>query len=477
MMKMRRWKETLGAALGAAAAIGVLAGCAEAPGRDTEQPFLSRAEMVIARSLGPLGPPPVSPTNRVADDPRAAALGQQFYFDARFSGPLVDPANIDIVEGGNGNIGEVDNLIDGSTQRVSCARCHNPATGFTDQRTVPPEASLGADFGTRHCMTVINSAYFTFDSYNYWDGRKDSLWSQAIGSMENPREMNFSRVGTALLIQAKYLAPYVAIFGPFPDISFLNVFPDFANGAPPHFPGQGKPGDGPAAGGFPSYDGLTTGQKFIVDGILANYGKSIEAYERLIVSRDSAFDRFVAGDNGAISDAAQRGLKLFIGKGFCINCHNTPRFSDGEFHNLGLAQAGLHSNAFDRGREQGIPQLLEDTLNGAGAFSDDRAFGAAKLARIPAEKNTLGAFRTAPLRSIARTAPYMHTGHLRSLWDVLDFYNRGGDNNAFDGKEDVRQGPPLALTETEIDEIIEFLKSLEGAPVPLSVATAPALPP
>lgn len=474
MKTTRTLKRMLGAAALTATVLGVLAGCAESPGRDTEQPFLSRAEMIIARSLSPLPAPPADPTNRVAEDPVAQALGKQLFFDPRFSGPLVDPANVDTFEGGNGTIGQVDNLVDGQTQRVACARCHNPATGFADQRTVPVETSLGADFGPRNAMTVLNAGYFGF---NLWDGRRDSQWAQAIGSTENPREMNFSRVGVAQLIRDKYAAAYGAVFGAIPDLAFLAAFPDFGAGAAPQFAGQGRPGDGPAAGAFASYDALTAEQKRVVDTILANYAKAIAAYERLVVSRDSAFDRFIAGDAGAISDAAQRGLKTFIGKGFCINCHNTPRLSDGEFHNLGLAQGGIHSNAADPGRAGGIASFLADPFNGAGPFSDDPATGQAKVARAQAETGTAGAFRTAPLRSITRTGPYMHTGHLRSLWDVVDFYNRGGDNTGFVGREDVRLGPPLNLTEKEIDEVVEFLKTLDGAPLPASVTGPPVLPP
>ena len=454
-------KYLLAGALAALALFG--AGCDKStPGA----PFNDRFEATTAASLANLPPVPADTTNRVADDPAARALGRQFYFDARFSGPLVDPANADAAEGGNGPVG--------STQRVSCSRCHNPSTGFTDQQTVPTATSLGADFGSRNAPTVLNSAYFPF---LFWDGRIDSQWGQALDSCENPREMNFSRIGVAQVVRAKYLAAFSAVFGAPVDLTFLDAFPDFASGAAPQFVGQGRPGDGAAAGPFPSYDGLNGAQRFAVDSLFASWGKAIAAYERQAVSRDSAFDRFANGDKTAISDEAQRGVNIFIGKGFCINCHSGPRLSDGGFHVLGVEQQGEHVPATDAGRVDGIRRLLANPFNGAGAFSDDRAGGAAKLATVATEGNTIGAFRTQTLRSIALTAPYFHDGKAHSLWDVVDFYNHGGDLTGFAGLRDVRLGKPLGLSEIEVEEVVEFLKSLTGAPLPADVTNAPALPP
>lgn len=472
MMTRKTWGRW--AAIGAAAGVAVaLSACSEVPGKSAEGPFLSKYELGVARSLSPVPVLPADPTNRVADNPEARALGQQFFFDARFSGPLVDPANIDAAAGGNGAVGTVDSPVDGQTQRVSCARCHDPAASFTDHRTAPANTTLGARYGFRNAITLFNSSYFPFV---LWDGRKDSQWSEALDSCENPREMNFPRVGVAQIVRDLYAARYATVFGPLPDLTFLNVFPNFTTGQAPQYAEQGKPGDGPRSGGQPSYDGLTATQRLAVDTVFVNWGKAIEAYQRQLVSRDSAFDRFIAGDANAISDQAQRGLKTFIGKGFCINCHNGPLLSDGQFHNLGLAPDGPHAPWVDRGRIDGIPTLLADRFNGAGAFSDDPAAGAAKLATMAAEVGTAGAFRTQTLRNVATTGPYFHSGKFASLWDVVDFYNRGGDNTGFVGKEDVRLGPPLGLSETEIDEVIEFLKSLNGAPLAPILLTSPALP-
>jgi len=446
-----------------AAIAALVAGCDKStPGA----PFNDRFENATAQGLANLPPVPVDSTNRVADLPAAQALGQQFYFDTRFSGPLVDPANTDALEGGNGAVGQ--------TQRVACARCHNPATGFCDQQTVPTSTSLGADFGPRNAPTVLNTAYFPF---LFWDGRVDSQWAQALDSLENPRELNFSRVGVAQLMRTKYQAAFTAIFGPLVDLSFLDVFPDFSTGAAPQFVGQGRPGDGAAAGAFPSYDGLNGAQRFAVDSIFANWGKVVAAYERQLVSRDSAFDRYANGDASAISDDAQRGLNIFIGKGFCINCHAGPRLSDGGFHVLGVEQEGEHAPAVDTGRIDGIRKLLANPFNGAGAFSDDRVGGSAKLAQVANETSTLGAFRTQTLRSIALTAPYFHDGKAHSLWDVVDFYNHGGDLTGFAGVKDVRLGRPLNLSEIEVEEVVSFLQTLNGAPLPAALSVAPPLPP
>lgn len=451
-----------------------LAGCDGAPGRAPEASLFSKEERAVIRTLSPLPQVPPDTTNRVADNQAAAALGQMYYFDPRFSGPLVNVANEVAATGGNGTVGAVSDSLDGRAQQISCARCHDPATGFADQRTLPANTSLGTGFTARNSPTVLNAAY---QAFQFHDGRADSLWSQALKPLESDVEMNFSRVGLVDLIRDKYAALHGAVFSPLPDLSFLDAFPDFAAGAAPQFARQGRPGDGAAAGpGQASYDALSATDRRTVDRIFSEWGKAIAAYERLIVSRGSRFDVFAAGNEGAISVQAQRGLKLFIGQGFCINCHAGPNFSENQFHNLGVAQAGDQVPLQDPGRFAGVPAVLADPFNGQGAFSDDTTGGSAKLSGLVQDGSQLGAFRTATLRSVNRTAPYMHTGSLSSLWDVVDFYNRGGDNTGFLGTPDPRLGPPLGLTENQVDDLVAFLQSLEGAPLPEVLTRAPALP-
>src|SRR6185295_12925405 len=149
---------------------------------------------------------------------------------------------------------------------------------------------------------------------------------------------------------------------------------------------------------------------------------------------------------------------------FCINCHGGPNFMDGGFNNAGKAQTGPHIALTDLGRFNGVPSVQGDLFNGSGAFSDDTVAGAAKLSGLTQQSSQLGQFKTPTLRSVSKTGPYFHTGGLASLWDVVDYYNHGGDGTGFAGVADIGI-QPLKLTEEEVRNLVEFLKSLEGAPL------------
>ena len=136
--------------------------------------------------------PPASQTNAFADNSSAATLGKLYFFDARFSGPLSHADN-ETSPSGNGVIGQ--------TSRISCSRCHNPSTGFSDQRSAPDNTSLGAGFTGRNAPTLYNVA---FQVWYFWDGRKDTLWSQALGPTESPVEHNGNRVAFAMVIRDHY---------------------------------------------------------------------------------------------------------------------------------------------------------------------------------------------------------------------------------------------------------------------------------
>lgn len=383
-----------------------------------------------------LGEIPASPTNKYADSPDAAVLGQKFFFDPRFSGPLDITSDL----GPQGAVG-----------KVSCASCHDPAKGGADHRSVPGNTSLAAGFTGRNAPTVLNAA---FSTWMFWDGRKDSVWSQALGPIESPVEHNFTRVGVARVIFQHYRSAYEAVFGAMPDLT------------DPRFPDAAKPGDA-------QWEAMAEGDRDAINRVFANYGKAVEAYERKLVSRNSAFDKFLAGDEMALSDAQKRGAKLFVGKAACIECHSGPNFADDEFHNTGLKQDGPNLPAEDTGRHAGIPQVLADEFNGRGAYADaERGEHLASLA--PFDSDT-GAFRTPTLRSVALSAPYMHTGTLKTLKDVILFYKDGGHASGFVGTKDEAMAP-LTLTDQEVDDLVAFLEALNGEPLPTELVTAPALP-
>ncbi len=161
---------------------------------------------------------------------------------------------------------------------------------------------------------------------------------------------------------------------------------------------------------------------FGTDVTSENIARAIAAFERTILSGDAPYDRFKAGDMSALSESAQRGRKLFFGKANCSACHSGGNFSDGAFHNIGV---GMDAEKPDAGRFA-ISNLLGDT----------------------------GSFRTPTLREIARTAPYMHDGSLKTLEEVVEYYNKGGvDNPQLD--EEIFE---LNLSDQQKKDLVQFMK-------------------
>ena len=374
--------------------------------------------MIQRLSPLPEAPPP-NPTNRVADNPEAAQLGQMFFFDTRFS-------------------------KDGT---VACATCHSPFHGFADVEAT----SLGAGRGTRNAPTLLNAAY---NQWQFWDGRADTLWSQALGALEGEAEQAGTRLQYAHLIHRHYAADYDKVFGELPELEDTT-----------RFPVDGKPGDS-------AFDRMSAADQHAVNIVFANIGKAIEAYERLLISRNAPFDRFVAGDTEALSLEAKRGLKIFIGKGVCILCHDTPSFTNNEFHNLGVPQGELPE---DLGRFAGISELLVNPFNGGGIYSDDTAVASRILNFLEPIPQHKGEFKTPTLRNVALTAPYFHTGEFPTLESVIEFNNIGGTGGNFVGQ---REGTlePLGLSEQEKVDLIEFLETLTGESPPAHLLIKPNLP-
>ncbi len=373
---------------------------------ETEVDIFTKREWAVIQRLSPLPEvPPPSPTNRFADNPDAALLGQKFFFDERFS-------------------------IDAT---VSCATCHSPFYGFADVEAT----SLGVDRGTRNAPTLLNVAY---NQWHFWDGRADSLWAQALIALEGEKEQAGTRLQYTHLIKNLYRKDYEVVFGPLPNLVNTDRFPP-----------NGKPGD-------PQFDNMSEADKIAVNTVFANIGKAIEAYERLLISRNAPFDQYVAGDMNAISIEAKRGLKLFIGKGFCILCHDTPSFTDNEFHNLGVPQGKFPE---DTGRYDGIKQLLDSPFNGGGIYSDDPDVPQRILNFLEPTQQHQGQFKTPTLRNVALTAPYFHTGEFPTLRSIIEFNNAGGVPNGFVG---MREGTlePLELNEQEVQDLVAFLLTLTG---------------
>ncbi len=400
------------------------------------------AEVARIRQLSPLPPLPPDPTNAFADDPGAAELGQRLFFDKSFSGALTVGD-----DGTNGGLGAV-----GESGKVSCASCHS-SKATDDARTVPNTVSLGTDYGTRNTLGIINSSFYRWTN---WGGRFDSQWSLSLAVAENPRIMKSSRLQISHGLYDKYRADYDAVF-PVPlDRALASMAPDAGR-----FPPQGKPKAAPTDPDGP-WEQMAPADRMIVNLIYANFGKSIAAYVRLNASRDAPFDRYVAGDRTAIDASAKRGLKVFLERG-CVSCHSGPNFSDDQFHNIGVEQAGAHVPEADTGRFGDIAPLLASEFNSVGAFSDDPNTG--RLTGLAATPANMGQFRTPGLRGVSNSAPFMHAGQLATLEAVIEHYSTGGPDHVNTGEKDARI-IPLHLTTLEAADLVAFLKTLDGAPVP-----------
>jgi cytochrome c peroxidase len=372
-------------------------------------------------SLSPLPPPPRDTTNRVDGNPRAIELGKRLFSDTRLSG----------------------------SGEFSCATCHDAALGWADGK----EVAVAAGVGARNSPSLSNVAH---SRWYFWDGRADSLWSQALKPIENAVELDGSRVQVARVIHddPALRSSYEALFGALPPLADARRFP---------------PTGGPKADDEErqlNWWRMAAEDRAAVTDVFVNVGKAIAAYEATIVSEPAPFDRFVAelkeGKRpAAISAAAQRGLKTFIGVGNCVLCHSGPNFTNKEFHDIRVPPRST-AGAIDTGRGGGVPLLLEDEFVAAGAHSDDpEGTRAMHLLYLDFEGGFAGHFRTPSLRNVAKTAPYMHAGQYRTLEEVVLHYSRLEDAVEPIEREHVELLiRPFPLDEREIDDLVAFLESL-----------------
>lgn len=383
-----------------------LAACAPADFSEAEK------QAIASLSLDALPPLPPDPSNRVADDRLAAAFGATLFFEQKLS-------------------------RDGD---VACATCHLIDRQFQDDRP------LGQGVGTtdRRTMPLAGVAY---SPWQFWDGRKDSLWSQALGPLEDAREHAGNRTAYAHVIAGHFAARYERIFGPLPDLA----------GLPRNAGPLGTEAEQAA------WMALSTDKQAEIDTVFANLGKAIAAFERSILHEETRFDRFAraiadgrAPEGDAALDAREvLGLKLFVGRANCITCHTGPRFTDDHFHNTGVPQAvGLPE---DLGRSAAIPKALADPFNCLGRYSDAAPDQCGEL-RFVAKDNPemVRAFKTPSLRGAISRPPYMHSGQIATIEDVVDHYARAPA--APSGTSELL---PLVLSERERGALIAFLRTLE----------------
>jgi len=417
----------------------------------------SRSEWATIHSLSPLPALPVDTTNKYRDSPAAALLGQKLFFEPGLSGPIQTgtPA-----EGQLGAVGE--------SGKIACRNCHMPESRWLfDIRSnnggpIPNATALGSLWMTRNVSSVVNTVFYVHPvTQAHWrenDGYSDSEWFDAQSEPEGPPVQNGSRLQLAHVIFDHYRADYSDAFPEWP------LDPGLADYT--RFPATGSPYTDSA-----NWNGLSSGDKEIVNRVLVNYGKAMEAYLRKLVSRDAPFDRWVAGDRHAISDEAKKGLKLFLGKAQCIQCHYTPLFSDDDFHVIGLkidTTLSPHADPNEIGRAFNQALICDPSVAGGdfsvnGHFSDDPT--TARDGDFCSRSIPPGLWRTKGLRQVAETAPYFRSGQAATLDDVIDFYDRGGDpaGTFLGGPKEIR---PLHLSRPEKAWLKAFLQTLTGEPVP-----------
>jgi cytochrome c peroxidase len=322
-----------------------------------------------------------------------------------------------------------------SAEKAStCGTCHHPGLGFADGRKLPagvgnsleigPKRQLGVSKTTllpigdvpRNSPTVFNTA-FNLDSTGkltpfgvmFWDGRARGLEDQAVKPPTSREEMKGdlhspNNVLTFLCSSMDKVPEYMRLF--------KKAFPEEAK----------------------EYE--ERGDEFMVTKKML--GKALAAFQRELVTRNSAYDRFVMGDKDALTDNQKKGLRLFFTKAKCNTCHNGPNFSDYKFVVQGVPQIGPGKKLLageDFGREEFTQQV-------SGRF----------------------AFRTPTLRNVSLTAPYMHDGVLETLEDVVQFYNNASRPRHPKVTDDMLHPvlrDPLGLTDEEVDQLVDFMKALE----------------
>ncbi|TFW10577.1 cytochrome-c peroxidase [Oxalobacteraceae bacterium OM1] len=381
-------------------------------------------ETLASLRLSQLPPTPADPSNRVETMPQAIALGKRLFFDSRLS----------------------------SNGKVSCASCHDPKQQFQDGKPV----GQGVGTGIRRTMQVVGAGHSPF---LFWDGRKDSLWAQAVGPLEDAAEHGGNRLAYARLMQQQYRSDYEAIFGALPDLKRLP-----ADASPVGTPAQQA-----------AWQALDKATQDDVSRVLANIGKAIAAYEKTLHFGEARLDRYIDGvlanDRQAdqlLTPAEKNGLRLFIGAGRCVTCHNGPLLTDQHFHNTGIAPHGPLPQRL--GRRSGVAKVIVDEFSCLGRFSDAKPEDCGELRFLATDGPTLdGAFKTPSLRNVALRPPYMHAGQIATLTDVVRHYRAAPAAQV--GKSELE---PAKLSEQDIQDIAAFLGTLSG-PIVERAARQPGL--
>ena len=366
-------------------------------------------DLVQAMKLPVAAAPPADATNEFGDVAAAATLGKKLFNDV-----LLSPSGT-----------------------VGCVTCHDPAKAFTDNR----EQAVGVVVGERNSPSVALASYAR---WQFWDGRADTLWMQALGPPENPKEFGSSRLFIAHEIESRYAAEYDALFGAkYPRPSFVGL------------PAAGKPGDA-------AYDALPQATRDAITRVYVNSGKAIAAFERAIRVKPNALDAYAGGDKTALDAAQKTSLQQFMNLG-CAQCHWGPRMTDDAFHATRFP-TGAPDGSKDRGRLDVLGGLAAAEFVATSKWSDSPA--SAKPLVFASTPSMLGAFKTPTLRGVAQTAPYGHGGSLPTLAHVVKNYG-----------ERAKSVDPTRATGTVEEWLPEFDVVVQAkVPAILEVLTADLVP-
>jgi len=333
------------------------------------------------------------------------------------------------------------NLSDANagTTRVSCASCHDMMHGFTNG--LIRGVGVYGRHGQRNVPTVFNAAY---QHSQFWDGNAQhlidpvtglildgtSLEAQALGPIQNPLEMNNTPENVVQYVLANYKA------------DFLNAFP---------------------------YIAQYLGSAYQTPVVFQAVGKAVASFERTVLSFDSPYDTYVAGNTAALTDAQVRGLNLFQNKGNCASCHTPPFFSDAVYtnpSNVGFYNVGVARQGYETGINEatGGPLFPNTELPAYQGYDLGRYY-------VTKNMNDLGKFKTPTLRQLACTGPYMHNGKYSSLRDAVEFTVRGvvsGTADPYQGQFVGTVDPAitnirsLSWADSEINDLTAFLGALSG---------------
>jgi cytochrome c peroxidase len=504
-------------------ALATVAGCSKVwPERCADRDCLFTADewrLVQGLARDPDARPPEDPSNQVLDTsvwpvvaaaasmtdvPPSVRLGWRLYHDPRFSGDLTSPK--DTV--GRATVQPRPSDAACAPQlNLSCASCHDPQLRGGDFTSVPRNVSNGKGWYDVNGQQTLNVAFF--HPYFYWNGRTSTLWAQAAQVMKSGVSMGGDTTRTFWTVARYYLddADWKAVFDgqTGPSAAARDDVRAVADLMPATVSVRSTNADivkaykdafAKAVAADPT---LMTRAPDLDTRVHVSVAKAIAAYEWFLRSDRSRFDQFARPEAGAapgaFSSAEKRGLKLFIGRAGCINCHNTSMFSDGKFHDVGVPQAGPHVPTVDEcittacdcrmggdgptclptGAFGGLQKRANEKELGLCGKYDDRVGAGETPDECPLTKPDVvkGSWRTPSLRDVADTGPYMHDGVFQTLADVVWHYDQGGSLPiGTDGSELA----PLHLTAQDRDDLVAFLGSLTGKAGPGPLVVPPPTP-